>query len=460
MSSPVSLFCDECGAANGLQAIVCFACNQPLNPSLLAPTLQAPITPVANMAIAPISTSSDEPLRPGTLLAQRYRIEEEIGQGGFGIVYKARDINWNRRVAIKQINLHALNAKEVIEATDSYNREVKLLSTLKHPNLPRIYDHFTDPEHWYLVMDYIEGETLEEYLKAAETKQKKYFFGLLPARKSLPGHAAQGMLQTSRLPVREVLDIGVQLCTVLNYLHTRQPPVIFRDVKPANIMRNPRGHIYLIDFGIARQFTPGQARDTGPLGSPGYAAPEQYGKAQTTVQTDVYGLGATLQTLLIGKDPLELSQAGTVAGHKIPKKLQRLLDRMLERDSGKRPKTMREVHMRLERIKSGIKGLIARFSLGLLIGSLPGPMLAPLLWLSSLHIAGLSSWIDGMALALYCIWPLAFLAQLTTGIVFLCFSSRRIVGLGILIMLALYILELSMRWLPPGMPGFGYGFGL
>lgn len=458
MSSPVSLFCDECGAANGIQAIVCFACSQPLNPSLLASTVQAPITPVASMALAPISTSSDEPLRPGAVLAQRYRIEEEIGQGGFGIVYKARDTNWNKRVAIKQINLHALNAKEVIEATDSYNREVKLLSTLKHPNLPRIYDHFTDPEHWYLVMDFIEGETLEEYLEAAGTKQKKYFFGLLPVRKSPPAPAAQGTQQASRLPVREVLDIGVQLCMVLNYLHTRQPPIIFRDVKPANIMRNPRGHIYLIDFGIARQFTPGQARDTGPLGSPGYAAPEQYGKAQTTVQTDVYGLGATLQTLLIGKDPLELSLAGALAGHKIPKRLQRLLGRMLERDSTQRPKTIHEVHKRLERIKLGIKGLVARFSLGLLIGSLPGPILVLLFLLSSLHIAGLGNWIEGIALALYCTWPLAFLAQLTTGIVFLCSISRRIMGLGMLIMSMLYILELFVRWIPPVLPGFGFGW--
>src|SRR5260370_26107433 len=122
--------------------------------------------------------------------------------------------------------------------------------------------------------------------------------------------------------MREVLDIGIQLCKVLNSLHMRQPPVIFRDVKPANIMRNPRGHIYLIDFGIARQFTPGQARDTGPLGSPGYATPEQYGKAQTTVQTDVYGLVATLQTLLTGKVPFELSLVGALAVHSVPKKLQ------------------------------------------------------------------------------------------------------------------------------------------
>ncbi len=119
---------------------------------------------------------------------------------------------------------------------------------------------------------------------------------------------------------------------------------------------------------------------------------------------------------------------------------------------------MREVHKRLELIKLGIKGLVARFSLGLLLGSMPGPILVLLLLLSSLHVAGLGNWIEGISLALYCTWPLAFLAQLTTGIVFLCFASRRIVGLGILIMLVLYILELFMRWIPLGMPGFGFGY--
>src|SRR5438477_189910 len=139
MISSFSFFCDECGAANGMQAAICFACKQPLNPPLLAPTTQTTITPVASMT--PASTHSGGPLRPGTVLAQRYHIEEEIGQGGFGIVYKARDIYWNRRVAIKQIDLHALSTKEIIEATDSYNREVKLLTTLVHPHLPRIYNH-------------------------------------------------------------------------------------------------------------------------------------------------------------------------------------------------------------------------------------------------------------------------------------------------------------------------------
>src|ERR1019366_2323410 len=100
-----------------------------------------------------------------------------------------------------------------------------------------------------------------------------------------------------------VLEIGIQLCSVLDYLHTRQPPIIFRDLKPTNIMRTWHGQLYLIDFGIARHFKPGQAKDTIPFGSPGYAAPEQYGKAQTSSLSDIYSLGTLLHYLLSGIDP-------------------------------------------------------------------------------------------------------------------------------------------------------------
>src|SRR5437588_9250768 len=124
-------------------------------------------------------------------------------------------------------------------------------------------------------MDFIAGDTLEDYLD-------KY---------------------TQRPPVDMVLQIRIQRCTVLAYLHTHQPPIIFRDLKPANIMRTADNHVYLIDFGIARHFKPGKTKDTIPLGSPGYCAPEQYGKAQTTSRADIYSLGATLHQLLSGNDP-------------------------------------------------------------------------------------------------------------------------------------------------------------
>ena len=142
---------------------------------------------------------------------QRYRILAQIGKGGFGAVYKAEDTELgNRLVAVKEMSQQSgMSLQENLEATEAFKREALMLADLMHPNLPRIYDHFTEAGHWYLVMDFIEGETLEEYLDKAN------------------GH---------QLPVEEALDISIQLCNVLSYLHTRQPPIIFRDLKPSNVI--------------------------------------------------------------------------------------------------------------------------------------------------------------------------------------------------------------------------------
>jgi predicted Ser/Thr protein kinase len=256
-------------------------------------------------------------LQLGTLLARRYRVLAQIGVGGFGTVYKARDRRQHSKlVAIKEINMAALSSQEKIEVTDSFNREITLLSRLEHKHLPRIYDQCTDPEHWYIVMDYIEGQTLEELLARSPK---------------------------GRLSVNQVAKIGIALCDVLAHLHNQSPSIIYRDVKPSNIMITPWGRLYLIDFGIARRYRPGQQRDTGPLGSPGYAAPEQYGRMQTTVQTDIYGLGVTLQTLLTGKEPLDIRLQGMPPDVRLPWKLQALLTRMMNPDPFKRPQSMIEV---------------------------------------------------------------------------------------------------------------------
>src|SRR6266702_5044351 len=228
------MYCTVCGAANETGNSVCTVREQPIEED----------------------TGKTE---AESLLKGRYRILTQVGTGGFGAVYKARDTlaagQGTAIIAIKQVNLRGLTPQEIIEATDGFHREVLLLSNLEHVNLPHIYDSFTDPEHWYLVMDFIGGETLEQYLRHTTA-------GSSPAT-------------TRSLPLDEVFSIALQLCHVLHYLHTRQPPIIFRDLKPANVMRAPEGNLYLIDFGIARQFKPGQAKDTMPFGSPGYAAPEQ-----------------------------------------------------------------------------------------------------------------------------------------------------------------------------------------
>ena len=314
-----SLYCSTCGAAQQAQARYCFACGESL----------------------------DAPARE-TLLRQRYRIVGLVGQGGFGAVYQAQDTQFaDRLVAIKEINIRNLEPQQVAEATDAFNRELRLLSGLAHPNLPRIYDHFTDSEHWYLVMDFIHGETLEQYLEKWE-EERRYPFSRRDSSDRMP----------LGLPVREVLEIGMQLCEVLDYLHTREPPIIFRDLKPANVMRTASGHLYLIDFGIARQFKPGQTRDTSPLGSPGYAAPEQYGRAQTTPQADIYSLGALLHQLVTGDDPTQtpfrfvpLPQQGQT----MPERLQSLLLQMLEMDVNKRPTGVVAVQQELECIAAALQ---------------------------------------------------------------------------------------------------------
>jgi predicted Ser/Thr protein kinase len=256
------------------------------------------------------------------LLEERYEVIKRLGEGGFGQVYQSYDLARNRQlVAIKQITIGSLSPREAIEATESYHREIAHLSHLQHANLPRIYDHFTDQSHWYIVMEYIDGETLEEIQVADQP-----------------------------LPVSEVIQIGITLCEVLGYLHAQNPPIIFRDLKPSNIMRSQAGQLYLIDFGIARLYDSKREHDTRPLGTPGYAAPEQYGKAQPTFQADIYGLGATLLQLLTGREPLDAQDEWEEMS--LPEELRVLLRRMLARDPNQRPRTADEVKQQLLRLGS------------------------------------------------------------------------------------------------------------
>lgn len=274
-------------------------------------------------------TSVPISLFPHMLFMDRYYIMNEVGSGGFGSVYKAKDTrNGDALVAIKEVNLANLPSRSRMEATSAFEREASLLSQLNHPNLPHLYEYFQRPERWYLVMDFIVGETLDEY---------------------------QSRAPRQRLLLSDALDIGMQLCTVLHYLHSQQPPIIFRDLKPSNIIRAPQGQIYLIDFGIARYFKPGQPKDTMALGSPGYAAPEQYGKVQTTPRADIYSLGAVLHQLLTTRDPSEAPFRFTPLRPKNPQshsnpgslttsmveilvnKLETLIASMLDMDVNKRP---------------------------------------------------------------------------------------------------------------------------
>ncbi|GCE04643.1 hypothetical protein KDAU_19720 [Dictyobacter aurantiacus] len=188
-----------------------------------------------------------------------------------GAVYLAKDIKEQGQLyAIKEMSLSLIPPNEQQQTIHNFKVEAKMLWSLHHPNLPTVHGVFTQGDRYFLVMDYIDGFTLEELLE----------------RNQAP------------FPERRVLDWARQLCDVLAYLHSHSPPIIFRDMKPGNIMLSRSGQIKLIDFGIARFFRPSNAPDTQILGTPGYAPPEQYGKAQTDERSDIYALGMTIFHLL------------------------------------------------------------------------------------------------------------------------------------------------------------------
>ena len=204
----------------------------------------------------------------------RYIMKYEIGRGGMSKVYLAKDLKLNMDWAIKVIDLSkdSGNAKIYKIATE---KEISLLKGAKHPALPRIVDFFTEDDKIYIVMDYIEGETLSDKLDR-EGRQKE----------------------------EDVVKWIRAVCEVLNYLHTRENAIIYRDIKPSNIMLTPEGQIKLIDFGIARTYKSNSSSDTEYLGSRGYAAPEQCSMlGQSDERTDIYGVGATMYHLITGKHP-------------------------------------------------------------------------------------------------------------------------------------------------------------
>jgi eukaryotic-like serine/threonine-protein kinase len=213
------------------------------------------------------------PLSTDQVVNQRYRVLRLLGKGGFGSVYLARDQRLDRDCALKE------NLETSAETIRQFEREAQLLASLNHPNLPRVTDHFQIPEQGqYLVMDYIEGEDLEHLLRRE-------------------GHA---------LAERAVIDWAGQICEALSYLHQHQPPIIHRDIKPANIRITPRGQAVLVDFGVAKVYTPSGHTTIGARAvTPGFSPPEQYGRGDTDARSDIYALGATLYFLLTTCIPAE-----------------------------------------------------------------------------------------------------------------------------------------------------------
>jgi serine/threonine protein kinase len=213
------------------------------------------------------------PLEPGTVLQKRYQVDRLLGGGGMGMVYLARDQRLsNRSCAIKEMVDHFIDPQQRIEANEYFAREADTLAQLKHPAIPAISDRFDDQNRHYLVMEYVEGRNLEEEL------------------------AARG----GPLPEGLVIDIARQLCDVLAYLHGLMPPLVYRDMKPSNVMLTANGRAVLVDFGIARLF---KAQRKGTMiGTLGFAPPEQY-QGVADPRSDIYSLGATLHYVITGRDP-------------------------------------------------------------------------------------------------------------------------------------------------------------
>jgi serine/threonine protein kinase, bacterial len=281
----MAMFCPNCGSENRDAAQFCKQCASPLTVEPVCAgcgTKNRPNSRFCQHCGAPLHGSTPPAgltgrLPPNALLNHRYLIVKRIGRGGMAAVYLAADTRLSNKVcAVKEMSDTALiDPSEQQQARDAFQREAQMLAQLNHPNLPKVNDFFEESGKLYLVMDYIEGQTLEAALDAS----------------------------AGGLPESHVLDWARQLCEVLDYLHHCSPPIIFRDLKPGNIMLDRQNCIKLIDFGVARLFKPGQTQDTTSFGTDGYAPPEQYGKGQTDARSDVYALGVTLHQLLTRYDP-------------------------------------------------------------------------------------------------------------------------------------------------------------
>jgi len=209
------------------------------------------------------------------VLSDRYQVEGVVGVGGMGAVYRARDLRFTalRIVALKEMVIQARDMLVRDTIVKNFEREANILASLNHPSIPKIHDYFTIDDRSYVVMEFVQGNNLETIITQT-----------------------QGFISEAQL-----ITWAIEACDVLHYLHTHEPePIVFRDIKPANMMISPGNHVILVDFGIAKTFEAGQKGTM--IGTEGYSPPEQY-RGEATPQVDIYALGATMHHVLTRKDP-------------------------------------------------------------------------------------------------------------------------------------------------------------
>jgi eukaryotic-like serine/threonine-protein kinase len=277
-------------------------------------------------------------LATGHLLNNRYQVIRLLGKGGMGAVYFAHDPVLKRDVAIKQLQADPITGQLTTERIQAqFQREAQILAGLHHPNLPRVTDYFAEDNLHYLVMDYIEGQTLFDLVQASP----------------------------NGMPEEQVLDLAEQLLSALEYIHAHH--LIHRDIKPANIRRTPEGRIFLVDFGLAKPHDPNNPRTTAMihgLGTPEYSPPEQYDPAShTDERSDIYSLGATLYHLLTGQAPATVTRRTSdpeafrmprAANTRISPAVERVIMRALELERAKRYGSANDMRAALQMARQSV----------------------------------------------------------------------------------------------------------
>ncbi|MDQ7824461.1 MAG: protein kinase [Candidatus Eremiobacteraeota bacterium] len=266
-------------------------------------------------------------LSPGTFLQNRYQVLKPLKRGGMGAIYEVYDNRLQKNWALKELIEFFINEEERKRATERFQREATILASLIHPNLLRVIDSFEEKGRFYLVMDYVQGIDLGELMK--------------------------GQPQ-NRLPEQWVIRIAGDILKILHYLHTQRPPVVYRDLKPSNIMiREQDKSTVLVDFGIARALTPDNSPRT-EIGTVGYAPPEQYSGNPLPV-SDIYALGATMHELLSGVTPRVPFQFPPLreAAPAVSERLHQIVMRALELDHRNRWASAKDMYAALETIRSG-----------------------------------------------------------------------------------------------------------
>ncbi len=305
------------------------------------------------------------------LLKKRYEILEILGTGGMGSVYKVADRSRRgKTLAIKELRLGKLPAEKAREALTQFQTEARILTRLTHPNLPKVYDYFSLRGAHYIVMEYIRGKTLEQMLAVRRGK-----------------------------PVEERLALSwaLQICRAMHFLSVQRPrPIVFRDIKPSNIMIDRIGRVKLIDFGIARFFKEDKREDTYVYGTPGYAAPEQYGTGQTDVRSDIFSLGATMHHCLTGRNPSQ-NPLNFPDPRQINPKLSRetaaIIKKALEQDMGRRFQSAYVMKLAIQKVLLDLPAPVK--GKGRIIYAKPGKMIKLSWWKKT-------SWVSVPVMALGC----------------------------------------------------------